>query len=67
MKLIIVDPTSLDKEDRSELDANIDSLIAGLKDSRQEINRIPFIKNILIQPCLAVYRNRKIRLGETSV
>ena len=42
MKLKIVDPTSLDKEDRSELDANIDSLIAGLKDSRQEINRLVF-------------------------
>lgn len=42
MELKIVDPISLDKEDRSELDANIDSLIADLKDSRQEINRLVF-------------------------
>ncbi len=42
MELKIVDPTSLDKEDRSELDANIESMIASFGSNRQEINRLVF-------------------------
>ena len=42
MELKIIDPTSLSQEDRAELDANIESLIAGYKNNRQEINRLVF-------------------------
>ena len=42
MELKIIDPSKLSKEDRAELDANIESLIAGYKNNRQEINRLVF-------------------------
>lgn len=41
-ELKIIDSSSLSKEDRTELDTNIESLIAGFKSNRQEINRLVF-------------------------
>ena len=42
MELKIIDPSALSQDDRAELDANIESLIAGHKNNRQEINRLVF-------------------------
>lgn len=42
MELKIIDPSALSQDDRAELDANIESLIAGYKNNRQEINRLVF-------------------------
>ena len=42
MELKIIDPSALNQDDRAELDANIESLIAGHKNNRQEINRLVF-------------------------
>lgn len=41
-ELKIVEPTVLTQQERAELDANIESLIAASKDNRQEINRLVF-------------------------
>ena len=40
--LKIIDPAFLSQEDRTELDANIESMIASFKSNRQEINRLVF-------------------------
>ena len=42
MELKIIEPSALSQDDRAELDANIESLIAGHKNNRQEINRLVF-------------------------
>lgn len=41
-ELKIIDPAFLNQEDRTELDTNIESMIASFKSNRQEINRLVF-------------------------
>lgn len=42
MELRVIDPSVLTEPERTELDANIDALIAAHRDNRQEINRLVF-------------------------